>query len=319
MQRLAENENGVGSPAGDQPLDDVDGHFSERSERRDRVQLAGFGDLRQFVLPQMSGALECDDRVLRGAIVARLRSSRGDVIGDLREYAADLGLPLGPCRLQQPLLHHRGRLRHQLAEQGRRDIRPPANLDRKNVVMVGTCNERGKSGLGKARRLVVDHDAHDQMVAATDQHIGDGLGDAAARREGGEMRLAVGARDVDQIVFTQPLGFAQHRPGDRDVVVARQIANQSRWRVGDRGQPLRKAGQCKALDFDDEPGEHGVEQRDLLLGEPPGVLDKQGRHPLQRFGAPAGVAPGNGVIDLGDQRGRRGHSGILKPRRRATA
>ena len=82
------------------------------------------------------------------------------------------------------------------------------------------------------------------------------------------------ARDLDQIVARQPRRLRQHRPGDVDLVVPRQTAN-------DRGRRLRQGrelcaelGQRNAradvrerakLDGVDQSLEDVAEQRDLLV------------------------------------------------------
>lgn len=147
------------------------------------------------------------------------------------------------------------------------------------------------------------------MIAPTDQHVGDRFGDSVPRRNGDEMRLIQVARDVDQVGFVKPLGFAQQRPCNGDALVARQAADQPGRRIAHRRKPLRQIGERHALDLDHQTAENVVEQRDLFLAQTPGALDEQGGHTLQRFGAALGRGARDRV-DLWDQRCSRGHSGI---------
>lgn len=58
----------------------------------------------------------------------------------------------------------------------------------------------------------------------------------------------------------------QHRPGDVDLVVERERANELGRSARHAGEPVRKLGARLDLDINDQPLQHVVEQRDLLAG-----------------------------------------------------
>ena len=134
--------------------------------------------------------------------------------------------------------------------------------------------------------LVVGDVAHHFGVAAADQHVGDGFADAFAAGDGGQMRLALGPGQFDQLGFLQPDGLREHRTGHRDVVVVRELAHQFDRRVGERRQRLRHFGARLGLDLDDQPAQHVVEQPDMIFVEVRRAVDEQigdaldGRRPL---------------------------------------
>ena len=106
------------------------------------------------------------------------------------------------------------------------------------------------------------------------------------------MLLALGLRQLDQILRRQPRGFLQYRAGDGDLVVPRQAADHGGRRLLDRGElrahfRQRDAGADigERADFDglDQAFEHVAEQFDLFAGIAIGGQQEQVRHAPDGF------------------------------------
>ena len=102
------------------------------------------------------------------------------------------------------------------------------------------------------------------FIAALDQHVGDGFAQLQALGNGKQMILTLGAGVFHQIGVAQPLGMDQHRAGHHDFVVEGELAHDLGRRVFHGRQPVRQSGAGLDLDFDHQPLQHVVEQRDLL-------------------------------------------------------
>ena len=84
-----------------------------------------------------------------------------------------------------------------------------------------------------SRAVVLGDVVHHLGIAAPHQHVGHGLADVFAAGEHSEMRLPLGAGELDQFGFLQPRATGNDRAGDGDVVVVGELADQFGRRVGD--------------------------------------------------------------------------------------
>ena len=116
------------------------------------------------------------------------------------------------------------------------------------------------------------------------QRIGDDLGQPPAPGDREQMLLALGLRELDQIVGRKPRRFGQHRPRNRNLVILRQAADHGRRRLLDGGElrahfgernARRDIGQRAQLDGPDQPFQHVAEQLDLFAGIAVGGHQKQ--------------------------------------------
>src|ERR1700675_2115474 len=98
------------------------------------------------------------------------------------------------------------------------------------------------------------------------------------------MLLAFGLRDFNQILLAETRGFRQHRPGDADLVIARQTADDGGRRLRNRrklnahfskSDPGADVGDRPYLDRLDEPLENIAEELNFLAGDAAGGRDKQ--------------------------------------------
>jgi hypothetical protein len=98
-------------------------------------------------------------------------------------------------------------------------------------------DDAGIAGIGKPRAGVVGKLSNDLAFAAVDDHVGDGLRQIAAARNGEQMILASGAGDLDEVARPEAAGLGQHAAGHRDFFIPRQVLNDFERRVVDRRQP----------------------------------------------------------------------------------
>ena len=87
----------------------------------------------------------------------------------------------------------------------------------------------------------------------------------------------------------------------------RQRAHHAGRRVGDRRDPAREFGQRLGLDLLDQGADDVVEQRDMVVVEAVGAVEKQRGDPPQRLGALFRRAVLHDVFELGKQRGGSTH------------
>ena len=80
------------------------------------------------------------------------------------------------------------------------------------------------------------------------------------------MRLALGLGDVHEVGIRHRR-LLQHRPGDRDVVVLGELADNTRRRIGHRRDTARQLRQRLGLDLLDQAADDVVEQRDMVVVE----------------------------------------------------
>ena len=116
------------------------------------------------------------------------------------------------------------------------------------------------------------------------QRLGDDLGQPPAPGDRQQMLLALGLRQLDQVLGRQPRQFGQHRPRNRDLVIVGQAADHVGGRLLDGSElrahfgerdPRGDIGQRAQLDGPDQPFEHVAEQLDLFAGIAVGGQQKQ--------------------------------------------
>ena len=106
------------------------------------------------------------------------------------------------------------------------------------------------------------------------QRVGDDLGEPPAARYRQQMLLALGLRELDQILRRQPREFGQHGSRDRDFVVVGKATDDGMRRLLHRRQLAAHFGERNfradigeraQLDGLDQAFEHVAEQLDLLV------------------------------------------------------
>ena len=195
-------------------------------------------------------------------------------------------------------MHHRGRLRQQVAKHRRRNIRPHPNLLGQDAIRLGAFDQAGKAGLGNAGAAVLGNAAHDIAVAAPHQHVGDGLTQRPARRDRLQVGLTLVHRDVDEIGFGQPRRELQYRSGDGDIVVIGEPAQQFDGSVADRRKMMRELGARLCLDLVDEQPEHVIKQLDMRIAVAACAVQKESRDTLERLDALLSRAALNDLFKL---------------------
>ena len=116
------------------------------------------------------------------------------------------------------------------------------------------------------------------------------------------MGLSHGGGDIDEIAGVKPSRLRQHRPGDLDVLVARQAADGLDRRIVDRGEPAAELDQGLALDLADQEAQDVVEHLDLLVVQALGVVEEEVGHPPQRLDAVFQEVVFDRPFELGDER-----------------
>ena len=143
------------------------------------------------------------------------------------------------------------------------------------------------------------------------QRVGNNFGQPPAAGNRQQMLLALGLGDLDQVFRAQARRFRQHRARDRDLVVARQAADDGRRRLRDAGQlqagfrqrdPGADISDRPDLDGPDQAFEHAVEQLDLFAVEAAGRGQKQLGHTLDRLQALFRGAEMDRLFDFIDDR-----------------
>ena len=154
---------------------------------------------------------------------------------------------------------------------------------------------------------IVDETTADAGKAARQQRVGDDFLQPPAAGDCKQVFLALGLRDLDQIVVAEPGGFGQHRSGDRDFVVPRQATHHGSRRLGNRcklaaqlGQsdPSADIGDGAKLDGVDQAFKDVAEQLGLLVVETASGRQKQGGHAPGHIRALLRGAGGNRRLDL---------------------
>ena len=99
------------------------------------------------------------------------------------------------------------------------------------------------------------------------------------------MALALVARDLDQHLLVEHGRAAQQRPGDRDLVLMRELADQAARRIGEQRQPFGEIGARGDLGVRDQADQDAVEEIDMIGPEMARALQKQLADPARRIGA----------------------------------
>ena len=105
------------------------------------------------------------------------------------------------------------------------------------------------------------------------------------------------------VLFVDHGRAAQQRPRDRDLVLARELADQPARRVGEQRQPLGQIGARGDFGMRDEIDQDAVEQIDVIGPEIRRPLQEQFGDPPRGLGAAFGIAVLDDLVEPGDQRG----------------
>ena len=135
-------------------------------------------------------------------------------------------------------------------------------------------------GAGVACELV-DHIA----IAAVEQHVGQRFLEMPAPRDRQEVRLALAARDLDQVAAGEPHRLTEHRRSDRNRIIMRQAPNEPGRRVIDERQPGGQLLPRPLLDPDHQELEHILEQQDLIFAVALGAGEEELGDAPHRLGA----------------------------------
>ena len=130
----------------------------------------------------------------------------------------------------------------------------------------------------------------DLMVATPDQDRGDQRTDGAPSGNGGEMLLALGLGDFDQVGIAQEVRLLKHRTRDFDVVVAGEVADDIGRRIADRRELGAEFGQRLGFDVRNKPHHDIVEDRDMIFRKRTRAVQEQVGH-LAQHRAALGVRP----------------------------
>ena len=182
-------------------------------------------------------------------------------------------------------MHDRRRPGQQFEEHRCGNIRPQPDLLGKGAVLLGALDQARKAGLGNARAAIVGDAERDLAIAAPHQLVGDRLAERRARRNGLQMRLALGSRDADKVVLRQARRQLEHRSGDGDVVVLGKPAQYVDRRVAHRRETICQLGARFRFDLLDQNPEHVVEKADVLVVVAAGSIEKERGNAPERLHA----------------------------------
>jgi len=101
-------------------------------------------------------------------------------------------------------------------------------------------------------------------VAAAQDHVGETGRKRRSLRHRQQMALALDAGNLDQCLLIDNRRSAQQRPGDRYLVLARQLPDKAAWRVGEDRQPLGQIGTGGRFGVRNEVDQNAVEQIDVI-------------------------------------------------------
>ncbi len=144
------------------------------------------------------------------------------------------------------------------------------------------------------------------VVAALDQHVGDGAAQDPARRNRHQMRLALAARVLDQGLVVEPHRLRQHRTRHLDDVVEGERADGERRRGVDRGEAVGQQRLGRGFDVVDQALEDIVEQPDLFVGIVDRAVDEEVGYPAQGLHPAGDGAVREGALQFVEQIVRRG-------------
>src|SRR6266481_3833380 len=168
------------------------------------------------------------------------------------------------------------------------------------VICFRTRDDAGIAGIGKARARIVGKLSNDLAFAAIDDDIGDGFREVDPARNRGQMILASGAGNLDEVTRPQAAGVGQDFAGHGDVVVPCKVLNDFEGGVVERRQALAEFGLRPAFNAGDQNTKHIVEDLDLIFAEAVAFMQEKIRHlpeganPLLRGAVP------DGVFEFGD-------------------
>ena len=195
----------------------------------------------------------------------------------------------------------------------RREIVALADRERQHAVAAGALDQR-RISVRREQRAGIAGGAPDHFaVAAAHDDVGEIGRKRRPLRHRQQMPLALGAGDFDQARRSSMHGrSAQQRPGDRDLVLARELADQAARRVGEHRQPLGQIG-ARSQFRCAERGRSGCRRTDRRdragARQPPRRNSSAIRRAAsaRRFG----IAVSDDLVEPGDQRCRDCHQHYL--------
>jgi hypothetical protein len=196
-------------------------------------------------------------------------------------------------------------LARDLDERGHHGVgQVPAVLEKRLQLAVGTrlLDELVEPMRGEPRLRVAGDGAHDLVVAALDEEVGDVLGEARATRDGEEMILALPQRELDELAFGEARGALEDRARHHAGAVGGEVLDRAAGRIGNVGEALRQLDASAELEIAGEAHQHLVEDVDMPLGKGGGPLDEEIGHLSQRDDAIHLVAARDGILHLPDER-----------------
>ena len=169
--------------------------------------------------------MQVQHRTLRGGIIAR-HGVGIKFLGNLREHPANFGLRFGFCSRKQAALDHVGCPHQKFAKQMRRDVQSLSDLLGQHAVFFRTIDQRREGIVGQPRARVVGNAARHFLIAAPNQHVGDGFTNSLPARQGVQVSLSFGLGNVDEIGLRQSYRLREHGPRDRYIVIVRKLTHQ---------------------------------------------------------------------------------------------
>lgn len=171
-----------------------------------------------------------------------------------------------------------------------RNILAQPELLGQNGIALRSLDHVQEAEIRKPRAIVARHRAHDLLVAARDEHVGDRFIDRFSFSDREHMRLAFGAGIGDQRIGLEALGLPEYRAGDIDRIVKGKLMDDV-----DRGavEASELSGKLRAgsdFDFVRQSSDHGAECPYLVVAVAAGNHDVSGmpQGPLAAFGRASG-------------------------------
>ena len=100
-----------------------------------------------------------------------------------------------------------------------RNVLTKTELLGEDGIPFGPFDHVQEAEIRKARAIIAYDRAHDLLVAARHERVGDRLIDRFPLRDRQHMRLAFGAHIGDERVLLEPPGFTEHGAGNFDRIV----------------------------------------------------------------------------------------------------
>ena len=198
---------------------------------------------------------------------------------------------------------------HELVHVGFGDVLALAEERLQRRVAARAVDQLRDPGFGEARAGVAGDRVHHDPVAAGDEHVGDDLADRSPLGDRQHVVAPLRHRDRDEVVVGEPPAARQDRARHHDLVMGERPHDAAR-RIRCVGEAACELGPRPRLDRRRKPGDHEVEELDLLVGERDGVAQEQIGDLAQRLEAALLRAAADRVLEI-RERPRDDRRGLL--------